>query len=217
MKNNTSIPEDVRKIHSSVNQIDNQRITLVTAAITMIGLVLAWFIPKSNNDIAVNHIYAGTILLFFFLFIFFILSRHLRYMHILFVEYLKSDICCCDLSHWEKNIARYRDIGNIPLRNDISHDFIFFFLGIGITFYPFLLKIDNNRSIIPMWLHFLVGGLYCVTIFLFWFFGRGDKNKVTQNWDQLRCITANEMNTNNILYNYPFFKRNITLIITKHK
>jgi len=100
--------EDERKIHSEINQIVNQRITITTLAVTIFGVVIAWVIPSKNEldkiDI-IEFTFFATYLLVVILFFLFLLTHHLTYMLRLLTSYLIET----KKSYWEIDWDLYRN------------------------------------------------------------------------------------------------------------
>lgn len=100
-------PEDLRKIHAEVNQLVNQRFLLTTLAITVFGVVVAWFIPKSPmhpGDRVGGLTLGGSVLLLALLFLLYFHSHLLRGMLRVFTSYLVET----KSSGWEQDWAAYR-------------------------------------------------------------------------------------------------------------
>ncbi len=148
--------EDVQKIHSEVNQLVNQRLSLTTLAVTVFGAIIAWLIPKSPLDVGSEvgaFVYAATILLILILFSLFLLTHHLTYMLRIFTTYLDET----NSSNWEKDWASYR----------ATHGYwgytkpqalIFLVLGILATAFPFILAFVYSTNINPQ-----LGAIVCLS------------------------------------------------------
>jgi hypothetical protein len=100
-------PEDIRKIHAEVNQLVNQRLALVTLAITIFTAFLALLAPRDTTSVGNEYglyRYCLSILLILFEFVLFILSYHLTSMLRIFTAYLDVS----GISGWETDWNKYR-------------------------------------------------------------------------------------------------------------
>jgi hypothetical protein len=101
--------EDIRKLHAEINQIVNQRFVLTTLAVTVFGVVTAWFIPRLGSASASSGLDPGTLyligtLLLILLFLFYAASHFLRATMRTLTIYLEV----FELSDWEKHWKQYR-------------------------------------------------------------------------------------------------------------
>lgn len=195
---------DVSKLHSEANQLLNQRLTITTTAITVVCLVLAWFIPSktsftNNGNIGVylemgknnygshgNILYFGTALLFALLVVLFWLSSNIKTNLMFITSYLIVN----EKSNWEK----YREIFNdenepkgktpwvyakylINPHFRVSQFVIFCFLWMIVLIYPSIIQ----QKIIPFgccW-HCFFGFCCIITLLIL---RRGSKNEKEKDY-----------------------------------
>jgi hypothetical protein len=158
-------PEDIKKLHSEVNQIVNQRLILTTLAVTVFGVMIAWLIPKeppaSGGQVGA-FVYLGSVLLVAILFALFLLSHHLTCMLRLFTTYL----VLTNASNWEKDWASYRKEFRY-LGYTKPQSIVFLFLGPLAAVFPLLLSAAYQLTLEPWILALvdgIVGGLYVVFV-----------------------------------------------------
>lgn len=98
--------EDLRKLHSEVNQLVNQRLALTTLAVTVFTAAAAWAVPRVLSSNAENPVvnFLLSIVLLFFEFILFVLGHHLTSMLRIITVYLDL----MEKSGWESDWAQYR-------------------------------------------------------------------------------------------------------------
>jgi hypothetical protein len=100
--------EDIRKINAEVNQLVNQRLALVTLAITIFTAFLALLVPRDSSSVGNEfglYRYSLLVLMILFEFVLFILSYHLTTMLRIFTAYL--DVT--GRSGWETDWKKYRN------------------------------------------------------------------------------------------------------------
>jgi hypothetical protein len=93
---------DLRKLHSEITQIAQQRFVLTTLAITVFGVVEAWTIPKMS-DLRLEIVFLSAMLLNLLLLALFLYSMLLRAVLRCFSVYLLERG-----SQWERDWASYR-------------------------------------------------------------------------------------------------------------
>lgn len=139
--------QDIQKIHSEVNQLVNQRLSLTTLAVTIFGAIIAWSIPKSplvpGADIGA-FVYATTTLLILILFSLFLLTHHLTYMLRIFTTYLDES----NASNWERDWAAFRAMHKYWGYTK-PQALIFLVLGILSTAFPFVLAFVYSANLKP--------------------------------------------------------------------
>jgi hypothetical protein len=149
--------EDIKKIHTEVNQIVNQRLSITTLAVTVFAATMAWLIPKSplspGSDVG-TFIYTASILITVVLFALFLLTHLLTQMLRIFTAYL--DVT--DTSSWEKDWVAYRDRFSY-LGYTRPQTLIFLLLGVVSAGFPFLL-----RAAYPIRLEPRAGAILCAVI-----------------------------------------------------
>jgi len=171
MKLNGPNQEDRRKLHAEINQIVNQRLSLMILSVTIFGVFLAWLTPKSQpvSNVGVgSFIYLGSILLIIILFIIFLMSHYLSGMLRVFSTYLSET----DGSGWEKDWAIFRK-NYTYIGYTKPQTIIFLVLGSISTIFPLFLSLAYSLKIEP-----LGGFLPCMAIGVLYFiivFGMGTK------------------------------------------
>lgn len=157
-------PEDQRKIHSEINQIVNQRFLITTAAITVLGVVGAWLIPKtapSSSSPLGGFIFFGSVLLLIILFALFLYSHFLRGM----LRTLTSYLIVTKTSQWESAWSEYRKTKYFGYTD--AQTTVFIFLGLIASAYPFMLALIYSLSLEPyigLLIHSIAGFAYLLFV-----------------------------------------------------
>ena len=181
-------PEDKRKIHSEVNQIVNQRLSLTILSVTVFGAMLAWLTPKNpptpTSGVG-SFAYIGALLLVIVLFALFLLTHHLSYMLRIFTTYLDET----GSSYWEKDWALFRSRFQY-MGYTKPQSIIFLVLGTAAAGYPLLLSAAYSLTLEPIWGTFIciiVGILYFVFVYgmgiLGWF---AKESEIRRKWKELK-------------------------------
>lgn len=181
--------QDIQKIHSEVNQLVNQRLSLTTLAVTIFGAIIAWSIPKvplAPNVGLGAFVYAATFLLILILFSLFLLTHYLSIMLRIFTTYLDES----DASNWEKDWATFRTRHKFWRGYTKPQSVIFLLLGVLTTIFPFVLAFVYSANIQPYWgaiICSLAGLFYLIFVygmgFLGWF---GKEEEVRQKWKSIK-------------------------------
>ena len=179
--------EDLRKLHSEINQIINQRFQLATAAITIFGVVVAWLLPneqKSAGSSVGSFTFAGSLLILILLSLLFALSRLLTGM----LRVISTYLIVTDGSSWENDWQHYREEG-AHLGYTRPQSIVFFVVGLLATAVPFLIAWFYSLTLEPSVGSYLVvicGLLYLAAVVIFGFlnFGDGEK-KSLRKWSAL--------------------------------
>ncbi len=177
--------EDLRKLHREVNQIVNQRFVLMTAAVTLFGVIIGWQIPRDTSSIREigSFTFAVSCFLMLMLFGLFMLTLQLSRMLRIFTTYLRMKG-----SQWEEDWANYRkSFSYFGYTRALT--LLFLMLGAFTAAFPFGLKlvfgvsITSNRG---AWICGLLGVAYCLLVglsgFLRW--GQGEE-KLQEKWRQV--------------------------------
>ncbi|MBJ7899229.1 MAG: hypothetical protein GC158_04720 [Cyanobacteria bacterium RI_101] len=64
-------PADVSKLHSEINQYINQRLTVITTAITVFGIFTGWIVTRNDNQGQLFQIATALIILLTLLFLYY--------------------------------------------------------------------------------------------------------------------------------------------------
>jgi hypothetical protein len=191
--------QDQRKLHAEITQIANQRVTLVTVAIALLGVVLAWTFPRelpsggaasasaaaAGKVIASTAFYSSALLYVLFFVIFwynFRLTRNLR----MFTTYLMVT----GASVWERHAVAYRQVHGSRVYT-FPQAWMFVVLGTIVAVAPAAVVFFKTGSLGAVWswglvLHVLLTGGYFVFVcgmgFGRWF---DDEKKIADNWRRL--------------------------------
>jgi hypothetical protein len=179
--------EDIRKLHSEVNQIVNQRLTVTTLSVTVFAVIIAWLIPRDSVGIATEvglFRFAAVILLIVVLFSLFLLTHHLSAMLRLITTYLEIT----DASIWEKDWSTYRKQYRY-IGYTIPQAMIFLLLGVLSTVFPLLLGLAYKIKLEPLGYAILCFGLGCLYIIGvigmgFWRWG-AKEDQFKEQWQKL--------------------------------
>lgn len=179
---------DIQKLHSEVNQLVNQRLTLTILAITVFGIIAAWLIPnqtpRPGTEIGSFNCVVS-MLLTLILFALFLLTTHLTSMLRIITTYLDET----GASDWEKDWALFRNkFSYLGYTRPIS--IIYLVLGVIASWFPYILRITYPYKLEPkVWLIIcaVVGILYVIFVvgmgFKGWF---ASECKVRKKWKQLK-------------------------------
>jgi hypothetical protein len=186
--------EDIRKLHAEVNQIVNQRVTATTAAVTILGVVLAWMIPKTPptpcSDVG-GFVFFGSILLLLLLFILFWFSYTLRGM----LRIITSYLLVTKSSNWEIDWKSYRDERSEVIYTK-SQTIIFLLLGVVSASFPFVLALVFSQNLAPkigVYLHVSCGLLYFAFVVGIGLFDWWNKEtQITATWNKLDDQTGDK-------------------------
>jgi len=103
--------EDAKKLHAEINQIENQRFNLTTAALTIFGVVTAWLIPRDptllRGEVG-RFACLGSIFLQTLLLVIFVVNHKFRLV-------TRTIACYLVLKHasqWEMDWNRFRGKGD---------------------------------------------------------------------------------------------------------
>ena len=179
--------EDIKKIHSEINQIVNQRFYLLTVAITAFGVILSLIIPREHptpgSEVDPKLYLLSILILIVFSSIYYFIQRLVSMLRI-FSSYL---ITTCS-SNWEKDWSKYRNKFNY-IGYTKPQTGIFILFGVIATILPFLilsiysLKLKFNF----VFAFFLVS---CIGYFCFVIWGycglTGKEKSIEKNWEALR-------------------------------
>ncbi len=158
--------EDIRRVHSQINQIENQRFLIITVSLTLFGVFINASLPRQAAMAASDSVgltWGGVILILFVLFLLFAYSQILTRMIFVLRTYLKVK----KISNWEKDWEAYtRSTSFLGYRSmGYSKDLLAYFglIGLGISICPILIEWiflkDYNFSwprILPSLLTFLI-------------------------------------------------------------
>jgi hypothetical protein len=179
--------EDKRKIHAEINQIVNQRLSLMVLAITVFGVFIAWLTPKQTpTEIKqfVEFVYFGSSLLLIILFLIFLVTHQLAQMLRVFSTYLRET----QGSVWEEDWARFRK-NYTYIGYTKPQSMIFLFLGLLTTIFPVFLIFIYTSCIEPNWGLFFSVGLgiiYMIFVFGMGFKKCGDNEKrYEKRWKEI--------------------------------
>jgi hypothetical protein len=148
--------EDVRKIHSEINQIINQRFLVTTAAITIFGIMIALMLPKSTpnpGDSVGGIMFALAALLSLLLSSLYLLSHVLKQTLRIFTTYLAET----ETSNWEIDWSAFRHEGHFTYTK--GHTIMFLFLNIVAVLSPFIFAGCFSLKVEPV-----SGAILCVLI-----------------------------------------------------
>lgn len=174
--------EDIRKLHTEVNQIINQRVTITTAAVTLLGVVLAWMIPKATPapcSAVGGFVFFGSILLLLLLFVLFWFSYTLRSMLRIITNYF----LVTEASNWELDWKTYRG-EKVEVIYTTSQTVIFLLLGLISLLFPFVLAAVYNQELAPrlgLIFHIITGALYLIFVVGMGFFDWWSREKRAEN------------------------------------
>ncbi|MBV9248333.1 MAG: hypothetical protein JO227_03675 [Acetobacteraceae bacterium] len=160
------LAEDIRKIHSEINQIVNQRFLVTTAAITVFGVVFSQMIPKefAHTRESMPLILIEEVLLLTILFTLFYLSLLLRNSLRLFATYLVAK----GVSAWESDWKKLRSNSRIYL---YTHSYTYMFMLLGLLTMATPVLIEWNARILSkgqfgLILGLLAGGCYLALVWV---------------------------------------------------
>ncbi|HEX5720523.1 MAG TPA: hypothetical protein VF179_30490 [Thermoanaerobaculia bacterium] len=103
--------EDKRKLHAEINQIEHQRFTLTTIAVTLFGVVTAWLIPRDPSSLGGrvgSFECAGSVFLQILLLVVFLVNHKFRTVVRAIACYLKIR----EASVWERHWGKFRGEGD---------------------------------------------------------------------------------------------------------
>jgi hypothetical protein len=177
---------DLQKIHSEVNQLVNQRLSIATLSVTVFAVMIVWLTPQSSPDPKNNldwFIYFGSILLLIVLFSLFLLTYHLSVMLRLFTSYLEVS----GASDWEKDWYQYRTKFDY-LGYTRPQTYIFLLLGFLTMIYPWIItRVYSLPFDYRVILCLISGILYLILVY-----GMGVKKwfyreyEMKQKWNELK-------------------------------
>lgn len=223
--------EDLRKLHSLINQTDLQRITLVCTTITIIGTILGFVIPSKNSSLSYGQLYFYTSILLGFLIFITWLSYHLRDLQLITVLYLQNK-----KSNWESDYHKYNEVSNYFDKSIISYNIIFGFLWILISFYPFFhnsysatlcfnkisanfrIILNNSANLVSFWTHYTLSAICLFLIVYYWVRGRILPKRITNIWVNLNTLWKNREKYDEVkLVEFHFLYRIILITIKKKR
>jgi hypothetical protein len=176
--------EDTRKIHLEINQIVNQRFLLITAAITLFGVVITQMIPKDMSNVRqyIGLMRIEVVLLLIFLLVFFRFSLLLRRSLRLFATYLIVK----KASAWEADWEKFRVTGVRVYTH--AHTDIFLLLGFLTTALPIAIAWNArilNKGRFGLFIQLIAGALYLILV---WGAGRRhwfqSRENLAERWRQ---------------------------------
>jgi len=180
--------EDVRKLHTEVNQIVNQRYLLSTLAITIFGVIGAWIFPKTKN-VEVGLFFGGTLLLYAILFILFLYSFYLkRYLRVITTYLQESDNSVWE-NDWKVFRNKYKYLGYTRYQS-----IIFLLLGLMLLISNVLLSYFYTTSYSSThWIILLLTSFsYVVAIgFLGFKDQKGYEARISTNWKKIFAAKQN--------------------------
>ena len=185
-------PGDITKIHAEINQINNQRFLLTTAAITVFGVMITIIMSKplptsgSNLD---PFVFIGSVLLLSVLMVLYIYNYILQRIVKVYTTYL----IVTGVSSFEQDwrffrLDRGRNFSSIYIR---TYSSVFLLLGMITLIYPFLVSLVYGLymgislglvfHLSFAFLYFLVIGLVCIC-------KRFSNHEETflENWERLK-------------------------------
>lgn len=181
--------EDLRKIHSEVNQITNQRFLVMTLAITVFGVITAWLLPKSTpmaGQPVGAPVWVISVIHCLLLFALFFLQTLLKNTLRLFTTYL----VVMEASPWEMDWKTFRGHRTYAAYGK-PMTLVFLLLSIFAGFMPFLLAVAYELTLFPpaaMWVHIVIASLTVLLIFAIGFGGWLDnEKKVEDQWMALKA------------------------------
>jgi|GEM_PF-6045099 len=187
------LQEDLRKIHTEINNINIHRLVILVGAFALISSTYKIFLGDSNRS---SLFYMGEIILLSALFILYLFDRSIRESQLQHVAYLLVN----EKSVWEQHNNIYEDRNpKIWLERIIYYPF-----GLAYTFLGFVV-------FIYLWYkrgyHFDFFGICLIYILLIIWLSRKKKNSLKQycdNWrkvDGLTSLFNNDKNTTSIWKN----------------
>lgn len=140
---------DVQKLHSEINQIQNQRFLLTTIALTAFGAILYGISSSSGFE------YTGSILLLAVLAVLYLYSHFLKGVLRTYTAYLRA----LHMSPWEARYRQYREGRQNDKKRrwcrfdkkrhwgyDQGQAMVFVVLGAAAGFYPYLQSVFGGPS-----------------------------------------------------------------------
>lgn len=180
--------EDIRKIHTEVNQLVHQRFLLTNLAITVFGIMTAWLLPRTEPQPGSpfgSFVFGGSAILLTVLFILFIFSLCFTRMLRVFTTYLEVT----HTSNWEGAWKAFREDG-LYLGYTKPQAIVFMLLGVLVFCFPILLAQVYTLQLEPLsnfWLLFVGLLFYEFGVVIFGFFGALDNEKgARKRWERLK-------------------------------
>jgi hypothetical protein len=178
-------PEDQRKLHAEVNQINNQRFLLTTLALTISGVALNWILPKQTPPAAIGAFeFSVATLLSLTVVALFLFSQFLRGNLRIYTTYLAET----STSAWEADFADFRRSGHLWF--GFSELPLFMCIIALSTLAPFLLSyifwVPIQAHCVVKAVDLAVGVAGITTVYLMGFkgYGRPDE-KIAKLWKKL--------------------------------
>jgi len=145
--------KDVAKLHSEVNQIENQRFLLTTLAITVFGVIASILVSKTvppATPTVGGFAYLGSVLLLAVLGVIYLYGYLLKRVLRIYTAYLKVT----KQSMWEEDYSRYRRWLGSNSRWHWGYDqgqtLIFALLGLMAWAYPLLIAAIYGLTLEPL-------------------------------------------------------------------
>jgi hypothetical protein len=178
--------EDKRKLHTEINQIEQQRFTLTTIAVTLFGVVTAWLIPRDPSnlgDSVGSFVCAGSAFLQILLLVVFLVNHKFRIVVRAIACYLKIR----GASAWEHHWGKFRGEGDYGYSGWQTG--LFIALVVFAASWPVALGKLYSLDLEPLaGIEAAIGtGVVCVlTMILLGFFGWGERDrKVEGRWKEI--------------------------------
>ena len=157
--------EDLKKLHSEVNQVVNQRHLITTLAITIFGVIAAWLIPREPQQSGMpvgGFAFVGSLLMLTILFLLFLYSHLLKRMLRIFSTYLRVTA----KSDWEDDWRKFRHEGSYWGYTK-PQTVLFLALGVIAMCWPILISLAYSLRLEPLVFFFvtlIAGFAYVIAV-----------------------------------------------------
>ena len=179
--------EDVRKLHTEIAQIVNQRFLITIFAITVFGVIGGWLVPKDTPPVGSDlgaFAFIGSILLTSLLFTLYLFTHFLRGILRTFTSYL----LVTGKSSWEYDWEVYRQDKYLAYTK--AQTIVFLVLGFFSTIFPIILATVYSLNLTPqigLWTDIAAGIAYFLFVLAMGFFGLCDPEpSAMERWKEIK-------------------------------